>query len=156
MKYYVSVTGLELDSLLGYPQFIYHAVPSMMQAKRSPGNVMADGRMVGSVHHTLTVWEDKMAMRRFMMSGAHVKAMKSFDSFATGTTYGYEADEIPTWDEALRLLNEKGRRIGKKMKTLESSKKSKWNQNARMVGMTSILLVSLFFASSWILKQRSY
>jgi hypothetical protein len=114
MKYYVSVTGLVLDSFLSYPQFLYHAVPSMMQAEAAPGNVFANARQVGSVHHTLTIWDDKMAMRRFMMSGAHVKAMKSFDSFATGTVYGYESDNIPTWEEAIQLLTEKGRIIGKK------------------------------------------
>jgi hypothetical protein len=35
--------------------------------------------------------------------------MKAFSSIATGKTYGYEAAELPNWDEAFTLLEEKGK-----------------------------------------------
>lgn len=116
MKYYVCVTGLVLDSFLGVPRFWYHAIPSMMQAQSAPGNVFAEARQVGPVRQTLTVWDDQTSMRNFMISGAHVKAMKDFDNFATGSVYGYESDSIPMWEEALQLLKENGRQVGRKAK----------------------------------------
>ena len=44
-----------------------------------------------------------------MRSGAHLKAMKSFHRIATGRTYGFEATQLPTWEEAFTLLQEKGK-----------------------------------------------
>jgi hypothetical protein len=45
----------------------------------------------------------------FMKNGVHLKAMKSFHKIATGRTYGYESDTIPTWEEAFQLLESKGK-----------------------------------------------
>jgi hypothetical protein len=38
-----------------------------------------------------------------------MKAMKQFHNIATGRTYGYESDVIPTFQEAFELLQEKGK-----------------------------------------------
>jgi hypothetical protein len=48
-------------------------------------------------------------MLDFMRSGVHLKAMKSFNSIATGRTYGYEAETIPSWEEAFAILQQKGK-----------------------------------------------
>jgi hypothetical protein len=48
-------------------------------------------------------------MLAFMRTGPHLKAMKAFSKIATGRTYGYESDTIPTWEEAFATLEEKGR-----------------------------------------------
>jgi hypothetical protein len=48
-------------------------------------------------------------MLDFMRSGVHLKAMKAFHSIATGRTYGYETDSVPTWDEAFSTLMSKGK-----------------------------------------------
>jgi hypothetical protein len=48
-------------------------------------------------------------MLNYLRSGAHLKAMKAFTKIATGPTYGYESDTIPTWEEAYGLLTEKGK-----------------------------------------------
>jgi hypothetical protein len=48
-------------------------------------------------------------MLNYLRSGAHLKAMKAFTKIATGPTYGYESDTIPTWEEAYLLLTEKGK-----------------------------------------------
>ena len=58
---------------------------------------------------TVSAWESRDVMLEFMRSGAHLKAMKAFHSIATGRTYGYESDNIPNWDEAYTLLQEKGK-----------------------------------------------
>jgi hypothetical protein len=48
-------------------------------------------------------------MLHFMRSGAHLKAMEAFHQIATGRTYGYESDQIPTWDSAYSDLINKGK-----------------------------------------------
>ena len=58
---------------------------------------------------TVTAWENREVMLAFMRSGVHLKAMKAFLKIATGRTFGYEADEIPTWEEAYSMLMEKGK-----------------------------------------------
>jgi hypothetical protein len=51
-------------------------------------------------------------MLNFMRSGVHLKAMKVFHKIATGKTYGFESDSIPSWPEAFALLQERGRDHG--------------------------------------------
>jgi len=38
--------------------------------------------------------------------------MKAFNKIATGKSYGYESDEIPTWEQAFATLQEKGKLHG--------------------------------------------
>jgi hypothetical protein len=107
--HYISITGLKLNSAWHWPRFMWHAMRSMQQAKRAEGNISADARTVDAMQCTLTVWENERAMKRFLYQGAHGKAVRDFDNFATGTTYGYEAAQAPDWDEAISELMEKGR-----------------------------------------------
>jgi len=108
---YVSITGLRLNGLHHAPRFWWHAIRSMMQAKAAPGNVSADARTIDGVHHTLTVWESKEAMHTFLVSGAHLQAMKSFKSLAMGSVIGFEADHAPGWQEAREIWRTKGRQV---------------------------------------------
>jgi hypothetical protein len=48
-------------------------------------------------------------MLAFMKNGVHLKAMKAFNAIATGRTYGYESDAIPSWEEAYSILVSKGK-----------------------------------------------
>jgi len=100
-RYYVSVTGLRLKTWFHAMSFWWHAMPSFNQAKAADGNILTDTRTVRGVHHTLSVWTSETAMKRYLYRGAHRKAIKAFPSIATGTTCGYHADEIPSWQEAL-------------------------------------------------------
>jgi hypothetical protein len=106
---YVSITGLQLKRFYHAPRFWWHAVPAMVQAQRAEGNITAQARTVAGVHHTLTVWTDEAAMRRYMTSGAHLAAMRVFASIATGKTFGFQAETAPAWDEALDRWRREGR-----------------------------------------------
>ena len=77
------------------------AVPTFRQAKSSKGVLFCEVKTVDGFHHTLTAWETKKDMKKFVSSPIHLKAMKVFPKIATGSTIGYEADEIPSWSEAL-------------------------------------------------------
>lgn len=105
---YVSITGLRVRSPLQSIPFWWHAIRSMMQAQAAEGNLKAEARAIDGVQHTLTVWTDKAAMRRFMTSGAHARAMRSFRSIATGSTFGFDSETVPDWSEVHALWEERG------------------------------------------------
>ena len=106
---YVSITGLRLNSIFHAPRFWWNAIRSMAQAKAALGLISVEARTINGVHHTLTVWESREAMRQFLITGAHLKAMQSFKSVAGGKVLGFEAEQAPPWDEIHELWATKGR-----------------------------------------------
>ena len=106
---YVSITGLQLKKgLLTAARFWWHAVLSMRQAQNAPGNLSVEARSIEGVQHTLSVWTDEAAMRAYLTSGAHLKAMKAFHTIATGRTTGYLADAPPVWSEVHEIWKRSG------------------------------------------------
>ena len=73
---FVSVTRLHLASRWFFPPFVFYALASSKQARRSPGFLTGwtsnDG---GFGFWTSTVWDSLEAMRAFRNSGAHMKVM---------------------------------------------------------------------------------
>ena len=115
MKYYVSVTGLQVKSMWHMPRFIYFV--SQINASSFPGNIDQQFTGRNGVQHTLTVWNDRKSMMKFYASGPHAAAMKVTSQISTpgGTkVYGYYSNSIPTWDEALVLWDEHGAMHGRK------------------------------------------
>lgn len=109
---HVSVTGARTCGPVAELRFWRHAVPSMAQAHAAPGCLHADARTVDGVHHTLTAWESEDAMRAYARSGAHLVAMRAFDAIAMGETVTYDAERVPSWDEALAAWRERGTPVG--------------------------------------------
>ena len=97
---YVSVTGLDVKAGQKL-RFHWHSMRSMMQAKGAAGNRFADALERDGIYHTLTVWDEREAMRAYMKSGAHLAAMKQYGRIGHGKTIGYECDHVPGWAEAL-------------------------------------------------------
>lgn len=81
----------------------------MSQARSAPGNISTDARRIDGVQHTVTVWNDEVAMRAYLTSGAHQQAMRAFRQIATGKTIGYNGAQIPTWPQARAIWEERGR-----------------------------------------------
>jgi len=106
---YISITGLELRHWWHFPRFAWHAMRSMAQARAADGNISATARTINGVNHTMTVWENETAMRRFLYRGAHRQAIAAFPAIADGKTFGFHADAPPGWDEVPHLLSEQGR-----------------------------------------------
>ena len=71
--------------------------------------VRAEVRRINGVHHTLTVWESARAMRDFVHSGAHQRAIRAFHGIATGKTLGFETDDPPDWDQVPAIWRDRGR-----------------------------------------------
>ena len=108
---YISITGLTLRSRRHVFRFWWHAIGSITQAKRAPGNRSADARTIAGVHHTLSVWDDEQAMRAYLNSGAHLRALRAFRQIATGKTIGFVADAAPSWDEVHDIWASRGREV---------------------------------------------
>ena len=100
---HVSITGLRLRRPWHFVPFYWHAMRSMQQARTAHGNISTDARTIDGVHHTLTAWTSQTAMRDFLYSGAHKRAIAAFPSIGTGVTFGFETDTVPSWDEAHKL-----------------------------------------------------
>ena len=105
---YVSITGLRLKSVLHAPRFWWLAAGAMAQARSAPGNLRADARTINGVHHTLSVWSDEAAMRRYLGAGAHRRAMRAFRAMADGKTCGYLAESAPDWSEVHAIWQQRG------------------------------------------------
>ncbi len=109
---YVSITGLKINAgLFAFLTFWRHSIPSKFQAHRSPGLLFLEVKACNGFQHTLSVWEDKQAMRQYIGRGAHLLAMRAFKKIATGRTYGYEATNIPNWEEALMLWHNNAKTV---------------------------------------------
>jgi hypothetical protein len=106
---YVSITGLTPKGLLGTLRFWMLAVPSFRQAQTAPGNLFCEVRRIQNYQCTLTAWTSRDAMLDYLRSGTHLKAMKAFKRIATGKSFGYEADSVPSWAEAFERLVRDGR-----------------------------------------------
>lgn len=107
---YVSITGMRVHSVLHYPRFMFHAAASMFQARRAPGNLFADARVIAGVHHTLTLWTDRSAMLDYLAAGAHRRAMKAFSSLGKGYAFGFDAAARPDWSAVQALWLAEGER----------------------------------------------
>lgn len=108
-SFYVSITGLKVRSWKYIPAFWWHAVRSKIQADRAPGILFVGVKKINGVHHTLTAWQSREAMKSYIMSGSHKRAMPVFHKIATGQTFGFEASRLPDWDEVHRLWREHGK-----------------------------------------------
>ncbi len=100
-RVYVSITGLQLRAIWHAPRFWTLAMPAMAAAQTAPGNLSASARTVSGVHHTLTTWDSAAAMRAYLTSDSHRRAVAAFPRIAEGKTHGYWSDGHPTWDDAL-------------------------------------------------------
>jgi len=106
---WVSITGLQFKRPWNIVPFLWHAIPSKMQADQSPGILKSEVKNIDGVRHTLTVWKSQQDMIAFAYSGRHQKAIAAFMRFFTGKTYGYETTDVPDWEQARKIWEEKGR-----------------------------------------------
>lgn len=106
---HISITGLKPRGFWSYVAFWRLAIPSFTEAQKAEGNLHCAVKRIQGYQCTLTAWESVDHMRRYLGSGVHRKAMQHFSTIATGKTWGYASDTVPTWDEAFALLQAHGR-----------------------------------------------
>ncbi len=108
---YVSMTGFRPKGMPQLPAFWWRTARSLKQARCAPGKLLVVARMVSGVYHTMSVWSDFSSMRRFVETGAHLKAMKNFRALGTGKIFGYECDQTPDWNIVYQLWTHLGRDV---------------------------------------------
>ena len=110
---FVSVTRLRLRSAWHLPRFFRYAIPSNMQARKTPGNlgveVLNDAKLA---FWTKTVWQDESSMRAFLLVGSHRKAMSAIQEMADEAAVVHwvqDDSSAPDWQQSYRRLVESGR-----------------------------------------------
>lgn len=111
---FVSITRLRVRSLRYLPQFLWYSVLSSRQAKRASGCLAVELlRDANHAYWTKTVWQDEAAMRGFMSSGAHHRAMpklKEWCDEACVVHWEQASAELQGWQEAHQRMVADGRR----------------------------------------------
>lgn len=111
-KYYVSVTGLQTKSWLSFPRMVYLSSRAYNASVKAEGNVYSSMFAKDGVHHTITAWESREAMRRYFNDEDHVAAMRSMKDVASYVkVHGYFTDELPSAEEAIGRWRKEGRRV---------------------------------------------
>jgi heme-degrading monooxygenase HmoA len=110
---HVSVTRLHLRSVRYFPMFVWYALSSTRQARRSPG--FKGGWLGGESIHgnwTATVWDSDQAMRAFRNSGMHLRSMPRLLRWCDEASFVHweQADATPPGhDEAYDRLARDGK-----------------------------------------------
>lgn len=111
---YISITGLIIKkSLISRILFYRYAIPCFYQAKKTEGNLSVDVKTIKGVHHTVSLWKTKENMQKFVYSGAHMEAIKKFSKIATGKTFGYSGNTLPSWTEVHEMWKSKAKSYDK-------------------------------------------
>ena len=112
---FVSGTRLHLRSWRFFLPFFLYSQRSARQARGADGNLQVDlHRDQQAGFWTRTLWRDEAAMRAFMMSGAHAKAMRRHPNWADESYvvhWTQESSDVPAWSEISRRMKADGRRV---------------------------------------------
>jgi hypothetical protein len=110
---FVSITRLRLRSIRFLPGFLLYASGSLRQCKRVPGfgggALLADRQQP---YWTMTLWADQSAMRAYIASGAHLKAMPKLRHWCDeASVVHWTQDDAtpPAWPAAAERMRATGR-----------------------------------------------
>jgi hypothetical protein len=109
----VSITRLRVRSWQYLPAFLFHAILSAWQARKTAGIQSATLlRENWRTYWTRTVWSDEEAMKMFMVCGNHRRAMPKLMDFCDEASVGrwnQNDNTPPIWDEVHRRMQHEGR-----------------------------------------------
>src|SRR5258708_29641272 len=109
----VSITGLRLRSWRFLPTFAWYVLRSARQAAKAEGNLAAKLlRERRNTFWTSTIWTGEAAMKKFMTSGAHGKAMRKLAEWcdeAAAVPWTQESPAPPRLPEARQRPLKDGR-----------------------------------------------
>ncbi len=109
----VSITRLRIRSWRFLPGFFFYAFQTTRQAARADGNLAT--RILRDRHHTFwtaTIWTSDVEMKRFMLAGAHGRAMRKVMHWCDEAALVHWTQEnavLPSWPEAHARLQTEGR-----------------------------------------------
>ena len=103
---YISTTGIKPRNFFTTIRFWFFAIPAFRAAQKSEGNLFCESKKIDNYYHTITAWKNRDMMMKYLIGKAHSKAMKNFSLIGTGSTYGYEGGQIPSWNKAIKIWKE--------------------------------------------------
>ncbi|GGO97432.1 DUF3291 domain-containing protein [Stakelama pacifica] len=110
---FVSITRLRVRSWRFMPAFFLHARRIIAQTGRAEGfvrgSLLRDRKLT---FWTMTLWREQADMKRYMASGAHLKAMPRLSRWcdeASVVHWTQDDAAAPDWREADRRMREAGR-----------------------------------------------
>ncbi|KQN76569.1 hypothetical protein ASE91_00950 [Sphingomonas sp. Leaf62] len=110
---FISVTRLRIRAARFLPAFLIDTWLSMRQVKRAAG--YRGGALLADrdrAYWTMTAWDDAAAMRAYMTSGAHRRAMPKLMRWCDQASIAHwtqDDDALPDWHEADRRMRDEGR-----------------------------------------------
>lgn len=124
---FISVTKFRVKSIFSFLPFFRYSARSLKQAQLASGILHVETKPLSPfIFCTLTAWESKKHMYRYISSGAHAEAMKAAGKLASGLySTHFECDYIPNWKEALQRLKDDPE-ASKKTKYLRQEKSNKF------------------------------
>lgn len=104
----VTITSIELRSPFKFFALSYSAMNILKQLKGT-NCVAMKKKGFWTTHYTMTLWPTEVDLKEFSRSGAHLEAMKKSAEIATEIrTLSIDADELPSWPEAISRLRQEG------------------------------------------------
>lgn len=100
----VTITSIELK---GPFKFFLLASKALKITRQLKATTCKDFSKRGfwTTHYTMTLWKNEQDLKAFAKSGAHLEAMKTSAEIAKEIrTFTYDAEELPSWNEAKKLL----------------------------------------------------
>jgi hypothetical protein len=110
---FVSVTRLRLRSVRFLPMFAFHTMRSITQVKHAPG--FERGALLPDrewTFWTLTAWDSRESMRKYMTAGDHKRAMPYLLKWCDEASVAHWEQpgmELPSWNEADLRMRSTGR-----------------------------------------------
>ena len=109
----VSITRLRVRSWRYLPPFFFQTLRIAFQAAKADGGLKVTLlREAGNTFWTSTSWASEAAMKAFMHAKPHGPAMRKLLDWcdeASLVHWTQDADDLPSWDEAHRRLEQEGR-----------------------------------------------
>lgn len=101
-----TITYIRLRSISKLPAF-FSSVMKIMRQLKATDNVQVKTRGMTTVHHTMTLWNNEKDLKSFSSSGAHMEAIRKTKLIAKEyKTVTLDADALPSWKEALKILDD--------------------------------------------------
>ena len=99
-----TITSIELKGPLKFFLLSAKALSIVRQLKGT-NCIEFKKKGIWTKHYTMTLWNSEEDLKKFALSGAHLKAMKESRQIAREIrTITIDTDTLPTWSEAKRLL----------------------------------------------------
>ena len=114
----IAITRFKVKNWWYVVPFLRKAQKAFIQAQQDPNclHQQTYPELGQRVFWTVTAWKDLDSMLHYVRSGAHLQAMKVTAKMASETnSMHYESDEIPDWDKAREILQDKGKKTYKKV-----------------------------------------